>query len=83
MSYYEQKMRPVHFVFIHEDDYEWCFQNTVEDGECHECGVKVGQVWCQMGDTDGCHWYNYWQVDEDAEVIFCEDCYAELTAEVV
>jgi hypothetical protein len=35
-----------------------------------------------MGDTDGCHWYNYWQVDEDGEVIYCEDCWEEVTKEI-
>lgn len=86
MNYYEQQPRPIHFVFhtMSDDPQDnWFFANTIEDGECDQCGSSIGQCWwITSADTDACNWTPYWQIDEDGEHNLCEECYESLTAEV-
>lgn len=82
-EYYTQKWTPIHFRFDTPCDESemWDFEHCVEDGKCEQCESDIGQVWCIMGDTDGCHWYPYWQLDEDGEHLLCEECYDDNTAD--
>ena len=68
---------PIHFNFDSTSpNYEWCLSHAVEDGECGSCNRKVGMTLREIpdGGLDG-SFTNYYQLDEDAETLWCEDCH--------
>ena len=68
---------PIHFNFDSTSpNYEWCLSRAVEDGECDSCNRKVGMTLREIpdGGLDG-SFTNYYQLDEDAETLWCEDCH--------
>ena len=68
---------PIHFNFDPlSNNYEWCLQRVVENGECDSCNNKVGMILTEISDAgvDG-SFINYYQLDEDAETLWCEDCH--------
>lgn len=67
---------PIHFDFNGlSRNYEWCLDRTVENGECDSCKCKVGMVMNETGDSVSASFINYYQLDEDAEILWCEDCH--------
>lgn len=66
-SYYEQRHSP--FRVISGNDYPIC----------KHCGSDVGVAW----DThDSEVFVPYWQADEDGELVYCDECWEEVTKEV-
>ena len=68
---------PIHFNFDPlSNNYEWCLQRAVENGQCDSCSNKVGMILTEISDAgvDG-SFINYYQLDEDAETLWCEDCH--------
>lgn len=67
---------PIHFDFNGlSRNYEWCLDRTVENGECDSCKCKVGMVMHETEDSVSASFINYYQLDEDAETLWCEDCH--------
>ena len=68
---------PIHFNFDPlSPNYEWCLWRSVDNGECDSCNKKVGMILREIADggVDG-SLINYYQLDEDAETLWCEDCH--------
>ena len=67
---------PIHFDFNGlSRNYEWCLDRTVENGECDSCKCKVGMVMNETEDSVSASFINYYQLDEDAETLWCENCH--------
>jgi hypothetical protein len=69
---------PIHFNFDPlSSNYAWSLSRSVDTGECDSCNKKVGITIKQP--PDGWEWQisliNYYQLDEDAETLWCEDCH--------
>jgi hypothetical protein len=68
---------PIHFNFDPlSHNYDWCLQHAVQRGECDSCKCKVGITLIETGNggTSGMI-TNYYQLDEDAELLWCEECH--------
>ena len=68
---------PIHFDFNGlSRNYEWCLERTVENGECDSCNNKIGMILTEIPDGGvSATFTNYYQLDEDAETLWCEDCH--------
>ena len=72
-----QDDEPAHFTFdIKSLNYDWSIEHSVIDGLCSHCDLVVG-IDSDYGSTK-----NYWQIDIDGEVLWCDECYETLTAEI-
>ena len=68
---------PIHFNFDPlARNYEWFIQKVAQNGICDSCGCKVGMILDEVyqGGITG-HMVNYYQLDEDAEILWCEECH--------
>jgi hypothetical protein len=56
-----------------------------DETHCNLCNTMIGAYLDIDPDTtaDVFSFKSFWIVDEDCEKLFCEDCYLELTEEVV
>ena len=73
---------PIHFDFNGlSRNYEWCLDRTVEDGECDSCKCRVGMTMSETHYSVSASFTNYYQLDEDAETLWCEDCHDYETEE--
>ena len=75
---------PIHFNFDPTTlNYQWCIDRAVQEGVCDSCKCKVGITLTETGagGTLGTI-INYYQLDEDAETLWCEDCHDYETEEI-
>lgn len=73
----EPNQFPIHINFdCTTANYEWCLSHAVQEGECDSCKCKVGICLHEVyeGSVSGVL-INYYQLDEDAETLWCEDCH--------
>ena len=80
----EPKQFPIHFNFDPlSPNYDWSLRGVVQDGQCDSCKCKVGIVLIETGDggTSG-EVINYYQIDEDAEPLWCDNCHDEAFGEI-
>lgn len=71
-----QNDEPTHFVFdITSNNYDWSIEHSEIDGSCYHCNINLG-INSDHGSTT-----NYWQIDIDAELLFCDECYNELVSD--
>lgn len=75
---------PIHFNFDPTTlNYQWCLDRAVQEGVCDSCKCKVGICLTKVdgGSVSGTI-TNYYQLDEDAETLWCEDCHNYETEEI-
>lgn len=75
---------PIHFNFDPTTrNYEWCIDHAVQSGKCESCKCKVGFVLTEVheGSVSGAV-VNYYQLDEDAETLWCEECHDQGWGEI-
>ena len=80
----DPKQFPIHFNFDPlSPNYDWSLRGVVQDGQCDSCKCKVGIVLIETGDggTSG-EVINYYQIDEDAETLWCDNCHDEAFGEI-
>jgi hypothetical protein len=68
---------PIHFNFDPTTrNYDWCLAKAVQQGKCDSCKCDVGITLIETGKggTSGMM-TNYYQLDEDAELLWCEECH--------
>jgi hypothetical protein len=78
-----QPDEPIHFNFDPTTpNYLWCVNRVEQNGECESCKTAVGIILTDAGETTSGYFNNYYQLDVDGDVLWCEECYETITAEI-